>query len=302
MEYVLSFENDRVTYFSGKRQGRGLYIAATEELRVPEAPEGNESGGDRALPVVKTLADKYHLRGKKVVMVLPSVSVMYRELLLPDKGGEKQLRAMIWNEMLYYHSNIAEYTVDYIETGRRAQDGRQYYIAYALRNSYLEEYQALFKKAELRCARVDIVSNCLAKLTASRAPGEDCLILLRVEQENIALYLVEDSCCILARRLGMRYDSFPGGREALASELADQVRKLYQFQSTRRKDVAVGRVLLLGDIPEKEEFTAQVGAALDAVSPSPLPCAVLPGPADKRKKELPEHCLKAAGALFVRKK
>lgn len=296
MKRVINLEDTRLTYLLGRDTGKTLLLKKGGE--VPLEP-------DRQEEALKQLVEQFHLKNKGVEVLLSTRGVLFREIYLPKVRSQRELEAAVLNEMLYYHSNIGEYTVEFLESGRQNAEGQSGYLVYALRNSVIEEVTALLEGCGLRVDSIGLCSDAMAKLQRRCFPDTRCAVLLQLDEDHVELILAEEGRCILSRRLGIRYASFGGNLPILAEELADQVHKLLQFQRTRRTDEAVGQVALLGDVPELPQIPPLLQRELDLIRPGELTCTLfsLEGKATVRPEVTcsPSSCIKAAGALFPRK-
>lgn len=267
VKHVISFDEERIVYVAGTtgRSGLSLQKWASKGLPPGAIANGRIVDQEAFLPLLESLVQEQHLQKKAVIAVLPSRNAMFRELSLPAVEREKELREMVINEMLYYYSGMEGYTIDYMQSDRRSQEDKCYILAFALRNSCLEEYLAILEKAGLGCAGIDISSNCAGKLLHTCYPELPTAMMLQINQNSIDFRLVEDAFCVLSRNVGLSIARFQETEalDILVDEIADHISKIIQFQHARQKDDTAARLFLLGNFPEQEQFLAMLTQGLD---------------------------------------
>jgi len=301
LKHIISIEEGQAVYLGGKQTAQGVRIKRWARVPFSGTGEGPE-GLDAAL---WELARSCRLGGKKALIVLPSQGVLFRELYLPPIKKEKQLKASLLNEMLYYHSNIDEYTVTYLKNGHATDAGQEGYFAYALRNTALEEIRQTLDKAKIRHPEITILADSLARLAALCHPDDPLALAVDLDEAYMELCLIDRGCCVLSRRIGLRYESFAGNLGVFAAEIADQIGRILQFQRTRAGETPLSRVLLLGSIPDLDALLPLLQAELATLGPAGLECSLFDFESkiafSKKAPRDPAHPPKAAGALLGRK-
>lgn len=295
---IISCEEGQVVYLSGKQTKRGLLLR--EYVEVPFSAE--LTGSERLEAALRVLMQKCKLKGKTVVLLLSSQGALFRELYLPKMKRKKQLESSILNEMLYFHTNIEEYTVTYLESDYTNDLGQPGYFVYALRNAEIEEMMQLCQKLRLKCAGITILPDALARLTALCYPEDSLSVLIDIDETSIDISLVEEGCCVLSRQIGLRYQAFREDFSIFASELADQINRILQFQQTRHSEEVLQKVFLLGTFPELPEVVADLQQEVQTMRPKDLQCLSFAVPPEVRlSSRIPEGAkLRAAGALLQR--
>lgn len=296
MKHIISFENDNIVYIAGSQKGKKIAVDKTESF--PFAPEDEASRRDALSALVK----KYSLAGKKADVVLPSKGLLLRELYVPGMKNKKQQREVVMNEMLYYHSNLSEFAVDFLPTGRVNDDGQKGFVACAINRSVFEDYVQLFTEAGIKPSSVDVMADCVSKLVSMAGFSDKTVIFVEVNNSHTELYLLDRGCPVFTRRLNFKYISFSGNVQILAEELAEQINKLLQFQRTRHVSERVSEVIIGGDAPGLDSLTPMIYGELEALRPSEVTCTQLPL---SQVLIVPDGCdlnigLKAAGAVLKR--
>ncbi len=295
---IISCEEGQVVYLSGKQVKRGILLR--EYVAVPFAAE--LSGTERLETALRILVQKCKLKGKSVELLMPSQGALFREIYLPKMKRKKQIYSSVLNEMLYFHTNIGEYTVTYLKSDYMNEMGQLGYFVYALRNTEIEEMLGICQKLRLKCASMTILPDALARLTALCYPEDSLSVLIDIQETRIDISLVESGCCVLSRQSGLRYQAFQEDFSIFASELADQVNRILQFQQTRHSEEVLKRVFLLGDFPELPVVVAGLQEELKTMRAQTLECLPFGVPSEIRCSErIPEGVgLSAAGALLQR--
>lgn len=301
MKHIISIEEEQIIYLAGRQTSAGLRLS-----QYACAPLGRLSQGAEDLSAaLGELSRNCGLSKKNAVIVLPMQGVLFRELYLPPIQKEKQLSASILNEMLYYHSNIGEYTVTYLESGHTSEEGQRGYFTYAVRNAVLEEVRQALDKEKIGHQEITIMPDCLARLTALCHPNSGPAILVDLHENYMELCLLENDCCVLSRRIGLKYETFADNLAVFAAEIADQVSRISQFQRTRHSVNDLHHLLLMGSIPELARVLPLLQAELDAIRPSELECDLFDFDAhisfdhpEMRSDRCPPR---AAGALLSRR-
>lgn len=295
---ILSCEEGQVVYLSGKQTKQGLFLR--DYVEVPFSPD--LAGTERLEAALRVLVQRCRLKGKKVLFLLPSQGALFRELYLPKVKRQKQLESSILNEMLYFHTNIEEYTVTYLESDYINELGQLGYFVYALRNAEIEEMLQICQKLRIKCEGMTIQPDALARFTALCYPEDSLSVLIDINETSIDIALVEEGCCVLSRQVGLRYQAFREDFSIFAAELADQVNRILQFQQTRHSEETLQKVFLLGDFPEIDEVVTQLQQELKTIRPTDFQCLRFDMPPEVRvSSRIPEGArLRAAGALLGR--
>lgn len=293
MKHILSFEDDKIVYLTGNETRKSITVKKVEiEELASEEYEAKKAA-------LSFLVERCRLRNKKVDVVLPSKGLLLRELYVPNVRSKKRQRELVSNEMLYYHSNLKEFAIDYFPNGHVDDDGLKGFIACAINKPVFDEYMGLLQEVGIKPVSLDLAPDCIAKMISSSEYANQPLVFIEINNSHTELYLLDRGCAILVRRLNFKYASFSGNIQILAEELAEHTHKLLQFQNTRRITEGVSRVLISGDIPELEQLAPLIQNELEMIRPGELTCAVLPlasiliTPAGIDAA----LCLKAAGAL-----
>lgn len=275
MKNVIVLEDHRITYVQEQPVRGGVRIKSCRDydLQANDAPGADiMDEKDQVKQVLEEITVAEKLRGKPVTIVMESKAAMHREVLLPPIKNKKELNSVLFNELSYYNTDVSHYTIEYLPTDRKAEDGKAGYITYAIPNDIIEGIFELAKATGIKLQAIEYVPDTLGKLTAMCYPTIRNAVLVIVESHNIELYFIENGRCILTRLVRLEYKNFEKSVDILTEEVADQINKLLQFNSTRKVDSPVQNVFIISDEVDVEQFAAQLQVSIDEIRPDELVC------------------------------
>lgn len=266
MENIININENSVNFLRGRifKQNIEVLEIDKEEIVAVEQIE----------KVVEQFTEKYKLKGKKVKVVLSNKNILYREIKIPVVKNIKQLTTSVINEMMYYNTNIDDYTVDFIKNDLAESGGLENFFVYAIKNKEIELVFNLLDQNNIKCKGIDIDSNCIGKLLKMTYPEEIAQVVVSVNKKNIELYIIEDGKCVLSRRTGIKYENFENETDIISEELIEQIRKLMQFHATRHMGYKLNNIVLIGDIlkSQLEEINSNIIREIPYITTDTINC------------------------------
>lgn len=240
LENIININENSVKFLRGKIIKQNIEVLEIDKEEIEQIEQIEQ--------VMEQFTEKYKLKGKKVKVVLSDKNILYREIKIPVVKNIKQLTTSVINEMMYYNTNIDDYTVDFIKNDLVESGGLENYFVYAIKNKQIELVLNLLDQNNIKCKSIDIDSNCIGKLLKMIYPQEIAQVVVSVNRKNIELYIIEDGKCVLSRRTGIKYENFKNETKIISEELIEQIRKLMQFHTTRHMGYKLNNIVLIGDI------------------------------------------------------
>lgn len=223
MGHYIYLEEQEITYLCGTCRSFGLSVKPEAFHIEAVSRESRDAALDS---VLKRVADRHGLLGKKVTLVLGQ-ALSFQRMVLP-RGSRSVVQRMAVNQLIMeegFHREPAA-AVDFRYSRK---EGRVCASLFYMEESRLTEYKNAVAAVGMVCSRVVAVPDCMA-LAAQKLWKEHSLLVVEAEEERLGIYIVSRGHCLAFKNTSLKAPHFYRlkGERLLYEEIAEQAEQLIQ--------------------------------------------------------------------------
>lgn len=231
------------TYIKNKIQIQNFYEEELEEGCILNGIIMNSYGLQNAL---SEMWKKYNLPQQGVHLVVNGSSINVKHMKIPQTPPDS-IRGRIRTEFRDLE-NIQDLLVDYSVINPRNADGSCSILAVLSTREFIMNYVGLFKEAKIELEVIDLVQNCLIKLTKRLKSLQDKTYTFFIMDGNMLMQcLFSANDFVMTRRSRILADPSDPGFER---EIGQNINSIIQFNKSEQTGADITDMFFCGFPPE----------------------------------------------------